>query len=119
MKKWIAVAVVLMLVAAGSVMAAETEIQIAPATIVLDASCTWVTVHTDLAYTSVDAATVELDGIEMAWCKADARGNFVAKFAFGDVAEYLAPNAGGPVTLTLTGLAGGEEFAGSATVWVK
>ncbi|MGD9497606.1 MAG: hypothetical protein AB7Y46_14995 [Armatimonadota bacterium] len=97
-----------------------TAIQIAPSTIVLDCNAMWVTVHTDLPYAAVDPTTVQLDGIDMAWAKADACGRFVAKFVFEDVAAALAPAAPGCAELTLTGLlADGTPFAGSDTVWVK
>ncbi|MGC9318143.1 MAG: hypothetical protein ACP5KN_08920 [Armatimonadota bacterium] len=97
----------------------EISINIAPSTIVLDSSATWVTVHTNLDYISVDQDTVELDGIDMAWAKADACGNFVAKFAFDDVAAEVADNAGDTVALTLTGVAEGEAFSGSDEVRIK
>ncbi len=66
-----------------------------------------VTVHTDLAYSSVVGATVSLNGVEIAWWKMDNQGNFVAKFTMAEI-KALADVAGGLEigaynTLTLAG----------------
>ncbi|HPO15115.1 MAG TPA: hypothetical protein PLI09_16855 [Candidatus Hydrogenedentes bacterium] len=93
----------------------ETEITIAPQTLVLSSNSTaWVTVHTDLPYGSVASASVTLDGIPIAWSKADARGYFVAKFQMAAVKGIAAPPS---VELTLAGtLKDGQTFSGTDAV---
>ncbi|MBP8130059.1 MAG: hypothetical protein KA184_10825 [Candidatus Hydrogenedentes bacterium] len=93
----------------------EAEITVSPQTLVLSSNSTaWVTVHTNLPYGSVQSASVTLDGITIAWSKADAQGNFVAKFQIGEVKGIAAPPS---VELTLAGtLKDGQTFSGSDTV---
>lgn len=114
---------VLLLVSLGSwalVASADTReisVTVQPSTIVLAASSTWVTVHTDIAYGEVDAASLTLNGVAINWSKSDNRGNFVAKFVSGDVKEILQP---GTALLTLSGTTkSGESFEGSDVVTVK
>jgi hypothetical protein len=74
-----------------------------------------VTVHTDIGYSAVDGASVSLNGVEIAWWKSDARGNFVAKFSSNEVKDIV--EAGTTATLTLEGVTkGGDEFHGSDDV---
>lgn len=93
----------------------ETEITVSPQTLVLSSnSASWVTVHTNLPYTSVAAASVTLDGIPIAWSKVDSRGYFVAKFQMAAVKGIAAPPS---LELTLAGtLKDGQTFAGTDTV---
>ncbi len=95
----------------------DTEITVAPQTLVLSSNSTsWVTVHTDLPYTSVASASVTLDGIPIAWSKSDSRGYFVAKFQIGQVKGIATPPS---VELTLAGtLYNGETFSGTDAVTV-
>ena len=78
----------------------EIQIQIAPSTLNLTHQGTWVTVHADIAYSIVDTATVELNGIEVVSTFADDCGNLVAKFNADDVKAILEP---GSAVLTLKG----------------
>ncbi len=81
----------------------------------------WVTVHTDIAYGAVAEASVTLNGVEIAWSKADLQGNFVAKFVAGEVKALVELDAGEKVTLTLV-LSGitkeGVPFSGSQDLTV-
>lgn len=111
-------AVVTILALAVLPAAAETvSIQVSPAVIVIGAPVEWVTVHADIAYSSVDRDSIALNGLEVAWTKSDNCGNLVAKFVFTDVTAMVsAPSA----TLTLTGLTkDGEAFSGTETVPVR
>lgn len=92
-------------------------IQVSPHVIVLDSVGDCITVHADIAFSQVNAATVTLNGIPAIGCKADNRGDLVAKFASADVKAIIAP----PEALfTLMGLAiTGESFTGSETIAVK
>lgn len=93
----------------------SAEITVSPQTLVLSSNSTaWVTVHTNLPYSSVESASVTLDGIQIAWSKADARGDFVAKFQIGEVKGIAVPPS---VELTLAGtLKDGQTFSGSDVV---
>ena len=93
-----------------------------PHRIVLRAPVPAVTVHTNIAYSSVDASTVELtteSGVSFTpyTTFADDRGNLVAKFRMCDVREAVAPPS---AYFTLSGATKtGAEFQGSETVEVK
>ena len=92
-------------------------IKVSPGTIVIGSDVTWVTVHTDIPLRAVDCSTVTLNGISVAWTKADTKGNLVAKFNFNKIENIVTPpNA----ILTLRGLTkDGIPFAGSDTVIVR
>lgn len=111
-------AVVLAVGLGGYVLAqVQAEITVSPQTLVLSSKSTaWVSVHTNLPFSSVASASVELDGIPVAWVKSDARGYFVAKFQIGQVKGIVAPPS---AELTLSGtLKDGESFSGSDTIAV-
>ena len=119
MRTWIVAVAVLALVAAGIVMAevVPVAIQVSPHTIALNANCTWVTVHADIAYSVVDGATITLNGIPATVTFADDRGDLVGKFDFDVVIEGLAP---GEAEMVLTGeRTDGTLFSGSEVVRVK
>ena len=58
------------------------QIDVAPNVLNIQSQGAIVTVHTDIAYSAVDGASVYLNGVAIQWWKADARGNFVAKFVW-------------------------------------
>ena len=98
-----------------------TGIRIAPNVLNLGSKGTVVTVHTTLPYSSVMASTVSLNGIEIQSWKADARGNFVAKFSMAAVKSLVSSGALplGEVTLTLTGFTtDGSDFSGSSMITI-
>jgi len=98
-----------------------TSIRIAPNVLNIGSSGTVVTVHTSLPFSSVVAATVTLNGLEIQSWKADARGNFVAKFSMSAVKALVTSGALnlGQVTLTLEGtIQGGDDFSASSTIMI-
>ena len=84
--------------------AEEIAIDVAPNTLNLASSGQVVTVHTDLAYWSVDVSSVYLNGVLIQSWKADNRGNFVAKFSMDDVKRLDGLVIGDYNTLTIIGL---------------
>ncbi len=96
----------------------DIEIDVAPKVLNLISSGTVVTVHTDIAYSTVDGASVLLNGVPIDWWKSDSRGYFVAKFVMSAVKD-LPLNIGGDNTLTLEGSTDdGEIFMGSKVIKV-
>lgn len=95
------------------------DIQVSPSTLNLQNQGEWVTVHTDIAYSLVDAASVTMNGVPISWSKIDNQGNFVAKFVIGDIVGLPGLIIGDYNTLTLEGVTtGGDEFTGSDEVMV-
>jgi hypothetical protein len=91
-------------------------IAISPSTLSLGSDATCVTVHTNLPFGTVDAGSVALEGIAPYGVKADACGDFVAKFDIDAVKAIVAPPS---ATLTFTGsLNDGTPFAASDTIRV-
>jgi hypothetical protein len=94
----------------------EIEAKVSPHTVVLGSDTVWLTVHTDIALSRVATFTLDLNGIPVAWTKADSHGHLVAKFRIGDVKEIVAPPS---AELTLSGWTrDGAFFQGSDTVRV-
>jgi hypothetical protein len=107
--------VALSTLASNPLAAREIDITVSPHVINIASASTVVTVHTDIAFSAVAGATVELNGIPIAWWKSDSRGYFVAKFVASEVKGIVEP--GTTATLTLTGETKlGEEFSGSDEV---
>jgi hypothetical protein len=97
----------------------DINIDIAPSTLNLAYQGSVVTVHTDIAYSSVSGATVELDGIEISWWKSDNRGNFVAKFNSEEVIKLVKSyDLPATVTLKLSGESVDGTFSGTSTISV-
>jgi hypothetical protein len=95
----------------------EIEIKVTPRVLVMDSEGTLVTVHTNIALSAVDTASLTLNGIPIAWTKADARGQLVAKFNQTDVKDIVVPPS---VLLELSGYTkSGESFSGTDTIVVK
>ena len=100
----------------------EIAIDVAPNMLNIQSEGQVVTVHTSIAYWSVDHDNVFLNGIEISSWKADNRGNFVAKFlmsevkALADSGDLTVP---GENELTLVGYTiEGTEFTGSQVITV-
>lgn len=98
----------------------EINIDVAPNVLNVLSEGTVVTVHTDIAYNAVTGASVELNGIPIAWWKSDSRGQFVAKFNMEEVTTLVDANVlqTGDITLTLTGTSSLGDFTGSQTIQV-
>jgi ABC-type sulfate transport system permease component len=93
-------------------------IQVSPNVLNLQSGGTVVTVHTDIAYGAVAAASVTINGVPISWWKSDNQGNFVAKFNIEDI-KSLPLNIGQLNTLTLLGTTKtGTTFTGSYDVMV-
>lgn len=96
--------------------ASTIDVKVSPNTITLGSEGSWVSVHTDIALGLVDTSTLSLNGVPVAWTKADARGNLVAKFHLEDIKAIVEPPE---ATLMLTGSTkDGAEFTGTDTVGV-
>jgi hypothetical protein len=111
-------AMTLILLTGTALLQAESiQVKVSPGTIVIGSDVTWVTVHTDIPLRAVDSSTITLNGISVAWTKADAKGNLVAKFHFKTIESIVTPPR---ATLTLRGLTkDGVSFEGSDTVPVR
>ena len=91
-------------------------IVVSPSTINLQAAGTWVTVHAEIDYSDVEAASVTLNGIPVKATFADNRGDLVAKFSVVDVRGIVEP---GMAQLTLSGTTrDGDTFSGTDAVRV-
>jgi hypothetical protein len=100
----------------------EITIDVAPKTLNIQSQSQVVTVHTGIAFSSVNAGSVTLNGIEIDWWKADNQGNFVVKFlmsevkALADAGNLVVP---GENELTLRGFTyDGAEFTGTQNITV-
>ena len=100
----------------------EIVIDVAPNTLNIQSQGQVVTVHTSIAFWSVDHDNVYLNGIEISSWKADNQGNFVAKFLMSEV-KALADSGDldvpGENTLSLIGYTTeGVEFTGTQVITV-
>lgn len=97
----------------------EISIDVAPAVLNLQNKGQVVTVHTDIAYSKVDASTVYLNGVAINSWKADDRGNFVAKFLIEEIKSLDGLIIGDYNTLELVGATiDGDEFIGVQDIMV-
>ena len=106
----------------GQVKGSETiEIKVSPNVVNIESESSWVTVHTDISYSSFisDQATITLDGIEVAWTKSDLQGDLVAKFDALEVKDYLKTKVGQEVELVFYyDLGDGDVRTGSSILKV-
>lgn len=94
------------------------EIQVSPNVLNLQNQGQVVTVHTEIAYSLVDAETVSMNGVEIDSWKADDQGNFVAKFLMDEIVG-LPLDIDDYNTLTLEGTRyDGSTFTGSDDIMV-
>ena len=97
----------------------EIEIDVAPNVLNIESQGTVVTVHTDIAYGSVDVSSVFLNGVEISSWKADNRGNFVAKFLMDEIKTLDGLAIGDYNVLVLVGYTKDyEEFVGVTEILV-
>ena len=95
----------------------QISIKVSPNTIAMDSLGELVTVHTDISLGLVDTSSLSLNGVEVAWTKADAKGNLVAKFDLAEIKAIVEPPQ---ATLRLEGLTNdGIEFSGTDAVTVR
>jgi hypothetical protein len=92
------------------------SVTISPKTIVLGSGGQWITAHTNIALGDVDCSSLTLNGVPVAWTKADAQGNLVAKFHKAEIDAIVSPPA---AVLVLSGLTNnGVGFSGADDVVV-
>jgi hypothetical protein len=97
----------------------EITIDVAPNVLNIASSGTWVTVHTDIAYSAVEGATVSMNGVAIDWWKADLQGNFVAKFVIDEIKAIPGLIIRGYNTLVLEGATTtGDVFSGAQAIKV-
>ena len=100
------------------------EVVVSPNVLNLRGAGVLLTVHADIPYNAVDPTTVELrddhgNFVVMDWCKADDRGDFVAKFVMAEVVHQLELAPDGINNLTLAGMTTDQvAFAGTDGVKV-
>lgn len=112
-------AVILFFFVAAQAHAYSIFIDVAPNVLNIQSQSTIVTVHTDIAYSAVDGATVTLNGIPIHYWKSDDRGNFVAKFLSDEVKTLDGLIIGDYNELVLYGYDNdGEAFVGSQEIMV-
>ncbi len=92
-------------------------ITISPKTLVLSCDTGSVSVHTNLAFGSVDRKSLSPEGIAPYLTKADSCGDLVAKFRSSEVKAVVDT---GPATLTFAGLlTDGTAFSATDTITVR
>jgi hypothetical protein len=98
----------------------DIAIDVAPKTLNIQSEGTVVTVHTDILFDAVKASSVSLNSIPIQSYKEDNCGYFVAKFSMLEVKDLVDKVILklGKITLTLKGIANGEEFTGSQVITV-
>ena len=125
MRKSCLIAAVILMAAVGTglVMANKASdgegfcITISPKTLFLSSEDTIVTVHSNIAYGSVNTVSLTLNGVPATFSKSDACGDLVVRFGRADVKDIVKP---GIATLTLSGeLKDGSPFEASDTITVK
>ncbi len=87
----------------SATLAFEIEIDVAPNVLNIQSESVVVTVHTDIAYSLVDVSSVYINEVLISHWKADARGNFVAKFLSDEIKTLDGLIIGDNNTLTLVG----------------
>ena len=100
----------------------DISIQVSPNTLNIQSQGEVVTIHTGIAYSSVEGGTVTLNDLPISWWKADNQGNFVAKFEMSEV-KALADSGDlqvpGENQITLQGFTkDGAAFTGSQMISV-
>ncbi|NLF30470.1 MAG: hypothetical protein GX591_06240 [Planctomycetes bacterium] len=96
----------------------DFALYVAPEVICPQAPCNWVTIHTDVAYASVEDVAVDVDGqaVAVAQTFADDRGNLVAQLAFEDAAAIVDPPQ---ATVKLSLVVAGRTLVAAYTVQVR
>lgn len=95
------------------------EIQVSPNILNIQSNGVVVTIHTDIAYSAVNASTVTMNGVEIQSWKADNGGFFVAKFNMDDIKDLEELEVGNYNTFTLEGITISEgTFSGAEDVMV-
>ena len=97
----------------------DIQIDVAPNVLNIQSQGEIVTVHTDIAYSAVVGASVFLNDVAIEYSKADARGNFVAKFVMDEIKTLDGLIIGDYNTLVLIGYTtDGDPFIGEQEIKV-
>ena len=97
----------------------DIQIDVAPNVLNIQSQGEIVTVHTDIAYSAVVGASVFLNDVAIQWSKADARGNFVAKFVMDEIKTLDGLILDDYNTLVLNGFTtDGDTFMGTQAIKV-
>jgi hypothetical protein len=97
----------------------QIQIDVAPNVLNIQSQGVIVSVHTDIAYSAVVGATVNLSGVPIQYWKADARGNFVAKFVMDEIKTLDGLKIDGYNELVLFGYTtDGDTFIGEQEIKV-
>lgn len=91
-------------------------ITVSPSTLVMGSQGVWVTVHADIPYSSVDCATVTLNGVPVTVTFADNQGELVAKFQIDAIKGTVAVPSAEVTLVALTN--DGDVFVGTDTIRV-
>ena len=103
----------------AAALSADIQIDVAPNVLNIQSEGVIVTVHTDIAYSAVEGATVYLNGVAIKYWKADARGNFVAKFDMDEIKTLDGLIIDDYNTLVLNGYTtDGDTFIGEQDIRV-
>ena len=103
----------------AAALSADIQIDVAPNVLNIQSQGAIVTVHTDIAYSVVVGATVFLNEVAIEWWKADARGNFVAKFVMDEIKTLDGLIIDGYNVLVLNGYTtDGDTFIGEQEIKV-
>jgi hypothetical protein len=97
----------------------EIQIDVAPNVLNIQSQGVIVSVHTDIDYSAVVGASVTLNGVPIQYWKADARGNFVAKFVMDEIKTLDGLKIDGYNELVLFGYTtDGDTFIGRQEIKV-
>ena len=77
--------ITILALSASLCLAFEINIDVSPKVLNINSNGEVVTVHTNIAYSEVNGATVSINGVEIKSWKADDRGFFVAKFSMEEI----------------------------------
>ncbi|MGD8914948.1 MAG: hypothetical protein PVH35_00025 [Syntrophobacterales bacterium] len=103
----------------AAALSADIQIDVAPNVLNIQSEGVIVTVHTDIAYSAVEGASVYLNGVAIKYWKADARGNFVAKFDMDEIKTLDGLIIDDYNTLVLNGYTtDGDTFIGEQDIRV-
>lgn len=95
------------------------EIQFSPNILNIQSSGSVVTIHTDIAFSSVLASGVSMNGVDIQSWKADSRGFFVAKFNMDSIKDLEELEIDAYNTFILEGTkTDGTNFSGTEDVLV-
>lgn len=120
-KVWLSILAVIasLTYVSSSIFAADgLEISVTPSKLSMASKSTWVTVHTNISYSTFDSsvATIKIDDIEVSWTKSDNNGNLVAKFDASEVKDSLVNSGSTTHVVTFEYFDGTELISATDTI---